>query len=294
MKNPLNKKKVIGYTGKGSVLSKSFIKKYSDDFIFKKYRYDINDLGAFQKWIDNHKNINILINFAAITSTIRCNKNKKLALITNYSSPKEILKIINNSKLKNFSYFLSVSSCHVFKKSFKRLNENSKKIPESYYGKTKLRLENYIDNNRKKFYFKIGVARIFNYFNHSFKKGFFINDIIIKLKNNDDEIKFRNINTVRDFISMNEINTALYKMIEIEFDKDVNICSGKQTFLPDIINYLNKKIKNKKIFFDSKKIPGFLGSNLRLKKIGWKNNSKYNLTRELFRYKMYLKKVFEY
>lgn len=283
LKNPAHKKKVIGYTGKNSVLSKSFRKKYSSEFIFKKYRKDINNLSAFKKWINDNKDINILINFAAITTAIECDKNKKLALQTNYSSPKEILKIINNSKLKQFSYFLSMSTCHVFKKSFKKLNENSKKIPENFYGKTKIKLENYIKNNRKKLYYKIGVARIFNYYNHGFKKGFFINDIIKKLKKNDNVIKFKNINSFRDFISIDDINTALYKMIEIKLDNDVNICSGKKTFLPDIILFLNKRLKNKKIIFDKNKIPGFLGSNLRLKKVGWKNNSHYSLVSDLIK-----------
>lgn len=283
LKNPVRKKKVIGYTGKNSVLAKSFIKEYSTKFIFKKYKKNINDIESFKKWIHDNKDLNILINFAAITSTSKCNKNKKLALKTNYTSPIKMMKIINNSKLKNFNYFLSISSCHVFKKSYRKLNEYSKKIPDNYYGKTKLKLENYITNNKNNFSFKIGVARIFNYYNYGIKSGFFINDVIKKLTNKNNLIKFKKINTFRDFISINDINKALFKMIKIKYNNDLNICSGKKTFLPFIISLLNKKLRNKKIIFDKSKIPGYFGSNSRLKKINWRNNLKYNLADEIIK-----------
>ena len=252
MKNLVRKKKVIGFTGKDSFLAKSFIKKYSKKFIFRKYKKNINDLISFQKWIYNNKDINILINFAAMTSTVKCNENKRLALKTNSLSPIKMLTIINNSKLKNFTYFLTISSSHVFKKSFKKINENFIKSPDNYYGKTKLKLETFIKNNRNDFFFKIGVARIFNYYNHTSTKGFFINDIIRKLKNNSNYIKFKKINTYRDFISIDGINSALFKMIKIKYNKDLNICSGKKIFLPDIINLLNNKIKYKNVIFDKR------------------------------------------
>jgi nucleoside-diphosphate-sugar epimerase len=280
LKNLVRNKKIIGYTGKDSFLAKSFIKKYSENFVFRKYKKDINDLNSFKKWILNNKDINILINFASITSTVKCDKNKSLALRTNSLAPIKMMKIINNLKLKNFTYFLAISSSHVFKKSFKKLNENSVKLPNNYYGTTKLKLENYIKYNRNDFFFRIGIARIFNYYNKTSTKGFFVNDIIRKLRNNNNPIKFKKINTYRDFISIDDISSALFKMIKIKYNNDLNICSGKKTFLPDIINLLNNKIRNKKVIFDKKKKPGLIGSNINLKKIGWKNNLEYNISDE--------------
>ena len=57
LKNLVRNKKVIGYTGKDSFLAKSFIKKYSENFVFRKYKKDINDLNSFKKWIHNNKDI---------------------------------------------------------------------------------------------------------------------------------------------------------------------------------------------------------------------------------------------
>ena len=172
--------------------------------------------------------------------------------------------------MKNFDYFLCLSSSHVFEKSFIKLKEESLKKPSNYYGLTKLNLENYILNNSINFKFKIGIARIFNYYNNGYKKGFFINDIIEKLKNKDQIINFKNINTYRDFVSMKDINTALLKMINLRLTKDFNVCSGQKIYLPNIIKILNKKFKNKKIILDKKKLPGLIGSNTKLKRKGWR------------------------
>ena len=264
MKNHYNKRPIIGYSGKNSLLAKSFIKEYNKKFKFKCYSNNIQNNSKLIKWFKQNSDINIFINFAAITSPIYCNNNKNEALLTNFKSVVNILNIIKTNNLKNFNYFLTISTSHVFKKSFKKLKETSIKKPSNFYGITKLNLEKFILQNSKKFQFKIGIARVFNYYNYGKKKGFFINDIIDKLNNNDQIIHFNNINTYRDFISMKNINTALYKMISLKLANDFNICSGQKIYLPNIINILNKKFKNKKIIFDKKKLPGLVGSNIKL------------------------------
>ena len=270
MKNHYNKRPIIGYSGKNSLLAKSFIKEYNKKFKFKCYSNNIQNNSKLIKWFKQNSDINIFINFAAITSPIYCNNNKNEALLTNFKSVVNILNIIKTNNLKNFNYFLTISTSHVFKKSFKKLKETSIKKPSNFYGITKLNLEKFILQNSTKFQFKIGIARVFNYYNYGKKKGFLINDIIDKLNNNDQIIHFNKINTYRDFISMKNINTALYKMISLKLVNDFNICSGQKIYLPNIINILNKKFKNKKIIFDKKKLPGLVGSNIKLKSKGWK------------------------
>ena len=247
MKNHLNKKKlIIGYTGTKSVLAKSFVKSYYKNFILKSYTGDITNYAKVDSWLRKNIDINIFINFAAITSTTICEKKKKKATDVNFISVIKLLILLNNIQMIDFNYFLSLSTSHVFKKSHLKLKENSTKEPTSHYGVSKLALENYILKNQKKFKFKIGIARIFNYYNEGSKKGFFINDIIKKLKIKKKIIKFDNINSYRDYISMKDINTAFFKMINLRLINDYNICSGEKIYLPDIINHLNKKYK--KIF----------------------------------------------
>jgi nucleoside-diphosphate-sugar epimerase len=176
--------------------------------------------------------------------------------------------------MNNFNYFLSLSTSHVFKKSRFKLKENSIKNPTNYYGLSKLALEDYILKNQKKFKFKLGIARIFNYYNKGTKKGFFVNDIIKKLKVKKTLIKFNNVNSYRDFISMKDINTALFMMINLKLINDYNVCTGKKILLSDIINYLNKVYKKKIVILNDNQNDALIGSNSKLKKKGWKITKK--------------------
>jgi nucleoside-diphosphate-sugar epimerase len=275
LKNHLNKKKlVIGYTGTKSVLAKSFVKSYYKNFILKSYAGDITNYAKVDSWLRKNLDINIFINFAAITSTTICEKNKKKATDVNFISAIKLLNLLNNIQMIDFNYFLSLSTSHVFKKSHLKLKENSTKEPTNHYGVSKLALENYILKNQKKFKFKIGIARIFNYYNGGSKKGFFINDIIEKLKVKKKIIKFDNVNSYRDYISMKDINTAFFKMINLRLINDYNICSGEKIYLPDIINHLNKKYKKNIFILNDKRNEDLIGSNSKLKKKGWKITKK--------------------
>ena len=68
MKNHLGKNKiVIAYIGYKSVLAKSFVKYYYKNFIFKKYSGDIRNTNKLKSWLIKNSDINVFINFAAIT-----------------------------------------------------------------------------------------------------------------------------------------------------------------------------------------------------------------------------------
>ena len=183
MKNHSGKNKtVIAYIGHKSVLAKSFVKYYYKDFIFKCYSGDIRNSNKLKLWLIKNPDINVFINFAAITSNKNCEKDKEKAFEVNYKSPMRLINLLNNTNIKKFKYFLSLSTSHVFKKSNFKLKESSPKKPINYYGVTKLALENYILKNQNKFKFRIGIARIFNYYNNGQKKGFFVNDVIKQIK----------------------------------------------------------------------------------------------------------------
>ena len=53
------------------------------------------------------------------------------------------------------------------------------------------------------------------------KKG--KNDVIRKLKNKSNVLRFSNVCTYRDYISIHDINTALYKMINLKLKNDYKI-----------------------------------------------------------------------
>ena len=80
MKIPLNKKLTVGYIGKRSVLASFFVKKFNKKFIFKHFNGDIRDINKINVWLNSNKDINIFINFAAITSVEACQKYKKKSI----------------------------------------------------------------------------------------------------------------------------------------------------------------------------------------------------------------------
>ena len=72
------------------------------------------------------------------------------------------------------------------------------------------------------------------------------------MKKNKNTATFYNINSYRDFVSMEDINKGLFKMINLKLKNDFNICSGQKVYLPKIIFFLNKKFKKKIIIVNNK------------------------------------------
>ncbi len=269
MRKHFNKKKIIGISAPKSILAKNFIKKFRKKYSFLIYKQDITNSRAFDKWIKLNKNINIFINFAAITSKIDCEKFKSKALNVNYKGVVGILKILNKNYLDNFYYFLSLSSSHVFKKSNRVLNEKSFKQPDNYYGVSKLFMEKYIYKNKNNYKFKIAIARIFNYFTTDTKKSFFVNDVIKKLKSKKKLITFKSVDTYRDFVDIDDLVNSLDFLLENKLAGEYNVSSGRKYFLKDIIKEININYKKKLKFFDTKK-KSLIGSNLKIVNKGFK------------------------
>ena len=260
----------IGLTGINSILCKSFISKYSKKYKLSLYKHDINDINKFKKWMMLNKNIDVFINFAAIVSTKRCFRNKIIALKTNYKSVLNILNLYkkyNKTKITNLKYFLALSSSHVFSPNNEKLSEKSKKIPPNYYGITKLKMEKGLLKKNK--FFKIGIGRIFNYYNKSYKNGYFINDIIKILDSKKDKIQLKDVDTYRDYIDIKDIISALSHMVDNKLNGDYNICSGKRFYLKKIVKNLNHMFKKKLHFINTNK-KSVIGDNTKLKKTGWK------------------------
>ena len=138
---------IVGIIGSKSNLSKEFVKFYKNKIKIILFKGDITKRKQIILWLNKNYNLNVIINFAAITSKEDCQRNKKKAMNVNCKSVIQLLHIINNIKLKKFKYFLSISSSHVFKPSNYILKENSLKKPENYYGFTKLSLEKFILEN---------------------------------------------------------------------------------------------------------------------------------------------------
>ena len=69
MKNHLNKKKmIVGIIGSKSNLSKEFVKFYKKKIKIIIFKGDITKRKQIILWLNKHYNLNVIINFAAMTS----------------------------------------------------------------------------------------------------------------------------------------------------------------------------------------------------------------------------------
>ena len=265
------RKNIIGISAPRSFLAKNFIKNNKKKFKIKKYNHDINNKKSFNSWIDKNNNINYFINFAAYSK----NDNREKNIKTNYLGVINMMNIISKKKIKKFKYFLCISSCHVFKKSDNILTEKSEKKPDNFYGLSKLKMENKIIKDYKKFGFKIGICRIFNFYNF-INKNYFLNDILKKLKGNNKKISFVGVDTYRDFIDYKDVISAINHMLILNLEKDFNVSTGKKFYLKKIIIDLNNKIKKKKLTFIDTYKKSLIGNSNKLKKTGWKITKNFN------------------
>ena len=269
MKKILKKKIVI--TGGSGLLGNYFYKKYKSTFSILKYPYRIENFNKFLHWISN-KQIDCFIHFAAITKN-ESKKYKNSLNLINVKSPITIMNLLNKRKLFKLNYFLFISSSHVYGFSKTEIKETKKRNPQNVYGKSKKKVEDYIFKNRKKFKFKIGVARIFNITGPKQKKGYFVPDMIAKMKKNN---KIDNINQFRDFIHIDDVTRSIKMLIEKKIEKPVNISSGKKINLITACKLLNKSFIKSKVSYHLKRGKDIFGDNSLLKKLGMKKFKSVN------------------
>ncbi len=264
MKIPYKKKIIL--TGGNGLLGSNFKKKFSNRFKIISYPYRIEDISKFKKWLKFRK-FDYFIHFASITRNEEKKYKSKIKII-NFDSTQKIIETLNEKVIKHFKFFLFISSSHVYGHSPKKIKENNKRNPINEYGKSKKNVEDFIFKNRKKFYFKIGIARIFNTTGKNQKKGFFIPDMFEKIKK---QSYINNINQYRDFIHIDDVLNSIKLIIMKEFTNPVNVSSGKKINLIQICRKINKFFfKNRKLYFDQKRRGDLYGNNNLLKKLGIK------------------------
>ena len=257
---------IIAINGYNSFIAKNYLEKYKKKYKIIHYKKDINKKKDFLKFTNN-KEISHLVHFAAL-SREKCDLNKKLCINTNFKSVKLIIDIFNS--LKHKPKFIFISSSHVYGNSKTKLKESSKLNPKSLYAKLKIRSENYIMKN----YSNYSILRIFNVYGKKQPPGYFIPDMINKIKNNS-EITINQ--SVRDFIHVNEVSRIINFVIEKKVDGILNIGTGKGIKLDLLIKKISKKLKKKTFIRFAKKKDKIIAdiSLLKLKKYKFKYNEKY-------------------
>ena len=226
--------KIIAISGYKSFLGNHFYQHNKKKIRILHYNKDINNITELKKFIIKKK-ITHFINFAGL-SRLKCSENKSECVKTNFRSIKSIVNYFN--KLKNKPMFIFISTCHVYGKSNKKLNENSKLSPNSLYAKMKLNSEKFIINN----YENYSILRLFNVYGPNQPMSFFIPDMIEKVKKKQI-IKIDN--SIRDFIHVNTVSRIIKFVINKEIIGVLNVGSGRGQSLKSIINHIGYNFKIK-------------------------------------------------
>jgi UDP-glucose 4-epimerase len=218
---------------------------------------NINKTQLIKKIILKNK-IDTIIHLAAKTIVTESEKKPKLYYDVNVLGTRSLLNAAKNSLVKNF---LFSSTAAVYGSKIRYVNENSRTLPDSVYGKTKLQAENLVKKEFKKNYI---ILRYFNVVGASpSKKIGLINKYGQLFKNFAVEVLKKkpklnvygnDYNTadgtcVRDFIHVSDLADihlkVLFKVSKNNKSIILNCGYGKGFSVLEVVNNFKKFSKNK-------------------------------------------------
>ena len=147
---------------------------------------------------------------------------------------------------KKKTKIIFVSSASVYgNNNFKKLTENTKVKPVSFYAKNKFLAEKLCLDYYKKYKINILIIRGTTIFGPGLKKQF-IHDACIKINKNKN-IFFGTGNEIRDYVYIDDFCDLMNRILKKGFKdfKIINVGTGKGTKIRDIIHFIKKKFKVK-------------------------------------------------
>jgi UDP-glucose 4-epimerase len=220
---------------------------------------NINKTQLIKKIILKNK-IDTIIHLAAKTIVTESEKKPKLYYKANVLGTSSLLDAAKNSSVKNF---LFSSTAAVYGSKIRYVNEKSKTLPDSVYGKTKLQAEDLVKRNFKKNYI---ILRYFNVVGASPSKkiglinkyGQLFKNFAVEILKNKPKLKIygKDYNTkdgtcIRDFIHVSDLADIHLKVL-LKASKDnksviLNCGYGKGFSVLEVVNNFKKFSKNKVI-----------------------------------------------
>jgi UDP-glucose 4-epimerase len=220
---------------------------------------NINKTQLIKKIILKNK-IDTIIHLAAKTIVTESEKKPKLYYKANVLGTSSLLDAAKNSLVKNF---LFSSTAAVYGSKIRYVNEKSKTLPDSVYGKTKLQAEDLVKRNFKKNYI---ILRYFNVVGASPSKkiglinkyGQLFKNFAVEILKNKPKLSVygKDYNTkdgtcIRDFIHVSDLADIHLKVL-LKASKDnksviLNCGYGKGFSVLEVVDNFKKFSKNKVI-----------------------------------------------
>lgn len=237
------------------------------------YKSDLKNFSKTKKIFEKNK-FKYVFHFAAFSNVDESLKNPQKFIKNNILSTKNLVQLAIRYKVK---YFIFSSSASVYGniKFKKNIKEQYKAVPINPYGKSKLRCENIIINQSKKYDLKYTIFRYFNVVGNHIslkiqKKGYLnlfekIEDSVKKGK--IFEIHGRNLPTndgtpERDFIHIEDVVSAHTECLKLKnnnfWNNIYNLGYNNGTSVLKIITECKKIFKNKLKFKYAEKKRGVI------------------------------------
>jgi len=261
-----------------TVLDKLEYNKNSLDhlYICKNFTFIKEDILNYNKIKKIIKNFDLIIPLAALVGAPLCEKNKKKAIDTNYSSIQFILKNLNK---KQKVIYLNTNSGYGIGKKKSYCDEQSKLNPISLYGKTKCQAEEEVKLFNNFIVFRL--ATVFGY-SYRMRTDLLVNNFCFKAVLDKKLILFEP-NFRRNYIHVKDVCRAILYSIK-NFNRlknqvyNLGLSEANLTKI-QLAKEIKKQIKNLKIVVkNNKKDPDqrdYFVSNKKIESKGFK--AKYKL-----------------
>jgi len=222
----------------------SISRKRKKNILIKKVKYiyvNITNSKNLKKKI-NH-NFTHVVNLCGYNSNINTKQEKNMIFKINFVGLSNLVDIFLN---KNIKKFVQIGSSAEYGNIKSTLNENTKCIPNSYYGSSKLKSSNYLLKNFKQNSFPVIILRLFNVYGPGQSNNFISQIISGCLKKKLFSVS--KAEQIRDFVYIDDVVCAIYLALNNSKNNGevFNVASGNKISLKKVIKIIIKIIRKGK------------------------------------------------
>lgn len=202
---------------------------------------DIRDFNAINKIIMTLRP-NVIIHLAALHYIPECNSKPVETLQTNVDST---LNLILSALENDVEHLIFASSGAVYADCSDKINEDYECKPVDIYGLSKLFAEQLIKQYLYYSDVKVSVCRFFNNYGPRETNHHILPEVISQLKSSSDFLSLGNINSIRDYVFVEDTAKAIITILENQVDKYkiMNIGSGVGFSVEELIKKISHILK---------------------------------------------------
>jgi nucleoside-diphosphate-sugar epimerase len=192
-----------------------------------RFRGDISCVREVTDFVSGIVRVTHVLNCAAIVPLAAATKDPIRAFQVNAIGAGIFSQVI--ARKFPDSYFLQISSSHVYAPQVTSITEDSITLPLGTYGSSKLAGEMLVTAVAEETELRLGVARVFSMYSEDQDNTFLYPSLRRRLESHDPKKVFRlkGWNNVRDFCTADQISLNVHSLLNLEATGVINVASGK-------------------------------------------------------------------